>query len=202
MFVLSFKSNAQFDASMLLPEAKAIISFLQIPIRDSIKYDGRIKTKISDSLYFFKKGFGIFYADSGYSVIDTFMATRIYPYPTLVVARDIDSILSESIDTSIYWETYAKGVVLHELTHYLQTTYNPIKGVDRSKLRVEDYVKLPDEKEGFSVLSYYFLQTLAPDILLSINKSPLSIDEKREAIIDAYFIFFTPERKSIFKRME
>lgn len=178
---------AKTDASIFINETKKIMNILGINIRDSLQYDGTIQTIISDSLFGYYKDFGLFFPDSNLvGMINNNIESRVYAYPIINIATNIDSIIIEKKDTSIYQEIYARSVIIHELTHYLQKTYTYVGSKNRISNGKKFYYNLPDEKEAYAVQYYFMFKNLDSNRINMLSTFPLlkSKEELWELFID------------------
>lgn len=187
---------SKFSFPLLISEAKEIMGLLGIDIRDSIKYDGEIKLFVDDSL---SNSYAFFQAEKGFLAIDSNMKTRIYPYPVIHIAKNLDSIIMEIQDTSILMEVYARRVIVHEIAHHLQMTIPTIPHYEKLKLTEQDYINSVDEIEAFAVGAYYYLKRINPDYLATIVSMPAR--NKRiiwEALINIERIYTAPGSPFVF----
>lgn len=164
----SSKKTWDVDVVALITETANIMWSLGIDVRDNCCHDGRMVFTSTDSIGFIKTFFGLFIG--GGRVLNLDSTVNHYDAPTLYVSKDVDSILTERRDTSFFYEWYCRGIVVHELCHYLQKRYYPITLKQRIDLG-KRYMDLPDESEAFQVQSYFFLTHYAPNLITSLNSS-------------------------------
>jgi hypothetical protein len=183
--------------SGLIKETIGMMKLLNIRVRDSIAKDGALKIGTIDTIANpFQKGIGATFAraKSGRTLDSNGDAVK-YMFPIIYVTHFIDSILSDRKDTSKISEVYARSVLVHELTHYLQKTVTITYG-SRGK-SLEEYINLPDENEGLSIHAYYFLRHYSPNTLVAIQQKKMDTKQFRLSIINAMYSIFDNNRRKL-----
>src|SRR6476619_3774867 len=137
-----------------------IMRDLQIPYRKGLERDSPfIKYQIQDSM---GATIAFFWAEQTFFFNDTSKRFRYYKNPTLVISKQVDSMLRYSTDTTSVSYINAQSVMMHELTHYLQGWYDEPLTFPTSKEQYYSYLKMLSEQQAFAVAAYYFTKKYSP----------------------------------------
>jgi hypothetical protein len=169
--IYSHSATSQFSKKSLLKETKKIMADLKIRVRDSLRKDGQLQIQVvdTDSMPQYKGATAIFARTKSWRVLDEHGDAVKYEHPIIYIVAFIDSLLHDKQKKSKFHEVYAKGVLVHELTHFLQKTVTKTYTA-RSQMSPQGYYSLQDEYEALTVHAYYFLKHFAPNVLKSIPK--------------------------------
>lgn len=112
---------------------------------------------------------------------------RYYRFPTINVAKHIDSILRFAIDTNSLEFTYAQSAIIHEITHYLATIYPTTNYIENSRFNYKDYLKSPSELVAFISAAIFFTKkynSAKYDEIINNSKTRV---QKYTALSNCYF---------------
>jgi hypothetical protein len=181
------------DYSKLENETKHIMNHLGIRIRDSIDMDGKMVFHVIDTLLqpTLKDFDGQFARSKSGRTLDNNGDAVKYSAPIIYLSKMVDSILSEKRNESHFMEIYARSILVHELTHYLQKTV-VITYSNRAE-SAEKYLSYQDENEAFTVQAYYLLKYYAPERLQEQSSFQSSI-KYREFLLNNMLRIFDSHR--------
>jgi hypothetical protein len=192
---LSRVDSTEISKTLIKRTAK-IMKILEIKIRVNLDKDGPITLNIDSSSFAFNAEFrrGKMGDVVNYNTPDCY-----YLAPKMLIPPTLYSILFKKSDTT--YIAYLKGVsiIVHELTHYLQTTnddktYFVLKYYEQLK----DYILQPTEIEAWAVNSYFFLSYYDKNKLKGIMSLDENMHRKMELLIDAYRLYVKPQEAELF----
>lgn len=194
----NLKDSSSFDLKSLLNETKEIMKELSIKQRTNLKMDDSLTVFINKNDFALNAAFGLANPKNGVMTPPDNIKLRFYKKPLIKISPILDSIVNHTKDTLklIYLKAYS--IIVHELAHYLQETWDEIYySIDDLK-NEKEYILQPTEFEATTIGSYYFLKHFAPNELTEIKK--INVPEKRkfELIINAYRRHVYPWRTPLF----
>lgn len=188
--------KTDYNFRPLLNDAHRIMKILRIKIRDSTSKDGELIAIINrNKQHYLDAEFGVL---KGHEVPSFQDPKRYYLHSYLRLSVILNKILTNKIDTTFKCYLKAKSIVVHELTHYLQSSYdiNPITPTNAKEFI--DYIKQQQEFEAYSAEGYYFLENFDKNILNHIMHLKVSLHRKCELLIDGVFKIQFPKAQLIF----
>jgi len=169
-----------------------------IQIRPNVKMDGALKFEVMELGGNFV---GRFYVED-YSLVDNKVELRYYKNPLLLIRPNIDTLLKMGFSKGQGNYVVAVSVIVHELTHYLQSTLPMEETQDTMKFsNIENrrkYVRKPEEFEAHAVGGYYSLYYLKRAVLEYIMMQDLPDESKMKWIINAEDAILYPGSGAIF----
>lgn len=197
-FTISSSAQLTKNVNNFKEQTFKIMNILSIPIRTHLEKDDSITIKLKNDFSLnaeFARNEIAFVIKNG--ILDT--AGRWYINPYINITPPLDSIISNTIDTSKKVYNRACVSIIHELTHYFQKTYfigdyfEPINNSDYKK-----YISQQIEFEAYAVSSYYYLRKFKNKKLKKIIRMKTNTNEKFKALINAFWAEVYPWRPLVF----
>jgi hypothetical protein len=176
----------------LKPQTRAIMEYLNVPMRKNIRLDGRFSFVVDSSLPVYMAEFRTFQSEDRYRLDSKFPWARYYSFPIIAISPKMDSIFKNIKIVGRVARVFAFSAIVHELCHFYQKTFldNPL--VVKEHASPEDkvqYMNQPTEREAYLVGAFYYLQEVQPSIIDQILGDKQYTQEKqRQLIIDAYLL--------------
>ena len=186
-----------FDITKFKLEASLIMSKLGIKQRINFSMDDTLKLFIDTSLSVFNAKFGTLKEKGVISPDD--LRFRYYLTPVIKVSPLMNLVITKSRDTTSLARLKAYSIIIHEIVHYLQETWdNESYFVLQSKEDEKLYISQPSEKEAYAAGSYFYLKINHKMVLNKIMLSSVSVQKKFEMLINAYREKVYPWRGKLF----
>lgn len=176
------ESDTAIDLDKYLSETKRIMKVLNIDIREVINKDGALNVVADDHV---KMLVGYFKSNYVVPEKDTSRRSVSYKSPMIYISPLCDSILQNKKQVSGYVRLQAETTLIHELTHYLQTTPRE-KNYKGDLDKLDEYINQPTEFEAMSVMGYYYLEKTKDELFDVIIKSDDSGKRKMAQLISTY----------------
>ena len=192
------KHYTKFDLTSAIQETKSIMNHLSIRIRENIKMDDSLRVYVNPAETNFNANFGSETPEKGLKAPQNHIELRYYILPLIEISSVMDSIIFNKKDTS--YLIYMKGtsIIIHEISHYLQETWDDNYFKLRTMADEKRYISQPTEIESYAVGSYYFLSHFKPVELKEIMSSNETIHRKYELLINAYRKYVYSEMPILF----
>lgn len=188
--------DIKFDIVTFNTEASTIMDILLIKKRMHLSWDDTLKKIIDTSLFVFNAKFGTLKKEGVMSPPD--LRLRYYLTPVIKVSPLMNLVITKSKDTTSFARLKAYSIVIHEMVHYLQETwdenYFSLKSMKEEKL----YISQPTELEAYAVTAYYFLNLYDQKKLTKIMSSKIVLQKKYEKLINTYYEIVYPWRSPVF----
>ena len=196
----TYTYSQNISVSNLQSKTVEIMNRLNIHIRKNIAKDNHFNLTIRNDTSLeadFK------YDKIGSKIVQGVFDTsgRWYVNPTIILTSMLDSIASKKKYTSRKVYIRSLSIIVHELTHYYQTTFvnDNYYAPDIIPLNMfRRYIRQPVEFEAFAVGSFYYLSVLCKKTLKRIMKGNITIDKKFELLINAFWKEWNPSDPPVF----
>ncbi len=155
----------------LIYASMEIMQILDIEIRDSLKFDGKMRVMVNraaegDLAQFIRED--IRASMSNEKIKDT------YRNPAISIGKySCQAIVDRKAEA-----LYSRSLIVHELCHYLQTTRERIDRIQKANLTYIEYTTEPDEFEASAVQSYFYVKEVNPDKINYLKSIP--VKDRRE----------------------
>jgi len=187
------KMDKSIDRQLLL-EARDIMNILKIKVRSTLRFDGQIELSIKKGSHYLDASFN---NNFGNDFLAEYDVNRVYKAPFLIITELCLNISNKTKDTTVFYYTRARETIVHELTHYLQASFDMTKVDPKSNLK--GYISEPTEFEAFSVGAYYFLQHTNKNELTRIMGLNIGLTDKCKILINTFYKLIYPRIDYIFK---
>ena len=178
-----FDDVNDYDISYLKKYTHRVIKKLNIQVRDSISKDGELVPIVNrnwqhamDASFSVREGDG---------VGDQFSPSRYYIHSYMQLSKVLYRVLTKKSDTTLLIQLKANSIVVHEITHYFQST-NEKNYID-ANADFYGHLKQPSEFEAYSVESYYFFENYNKKVLRRIMHLKFPLRRRCELLINEYW---------------
>ena len=185
------KMDKRIDRSLLM-ESNRIMRILKFPLRTTINRDGMLGLVVKRGSKYLDASFN----NPFYDVLDQYDKNRVYQAPFILITELCLDISTKARDTTRLFYIRSRETIVHELTHYLQSTFDT-KTVDAQK-DFKGYVSNPTEFEAYSVGAYYFLENYNKAELMRIMIKNITVEHKCQLLINAFFKVIYPNQTQMF----
>lgn len=201
LFSMQFVLSQTYNKEKILSDirtTKKILNKLHIPIRNNLNKDSPIILIVNPNLSLYNGQFKL-----GKSKVDIVYYNTDSAYlknPIIEISPLLDSVYFKHQYTELIEKIKARGSLIHEISHYLnsayddKTYYSPIVW---NKEELEKYIRHPLELPAYAAESYFFLKKTDKNKLKEILKNQIIGDDLYKKLVTEWYKKIYPWRPPI-----